>query len=93
MQGPCDPIVVNKEGEAIKPGSTACQEGSEIFYEQIHLICDGRMRGASVSPTHKAMFCHCGLRVVYPKTCKTYGDLRAHFATRLKNAKKRPAHE
>jgi len=47
----------------------------------IHDICNGSIDLKQTSMTHSALFCRaCGLRVVFPNTIKTYGDLRLHFA-------------
>lgn len=75
-----DPIVVNEMGEAVVPASMRTTDTSELFWEQIHLVCDGRMNLQTVSPTHRAMHCpKCGLRVIFPKKVGTYGELRKYF--------------
>jgi hypothetical protein len=85
------PIVVNKQGEAIRPNNLNQPEGSEFFREQLHLRCGGLVKISTVSEGYKVLYCgKCGLRRYFPAKVETYAQLRAHFkkALRLRNPRK-----
>lgn len=46
----------------------------------VHMICRGTMKCGPATPTHNALWCtKCYLRVPFPRTIGTYGELRVHF--------------
>ena len=50
----------------------------------IHDYCSSWFDVVQVSKTHNALHCKgCGLRVVFPSTITTYGELRRYFEVRL----------
>lgn len=50
----------------------------------VHMICGGGIEHAPTTPTHNALWCAtCHLRATFPRTTKTYGDLRHHFKSVL----------
>lgn len=77
---PFVPIVVNKQGEAIRPHNCNLEDSDEFFREQFHMLCEGIVKISTVSATSKVLYCQkCGLRRYFPKAIKTYGQLRTHF--------------
>lgn len=50
----------------------------------IHMYCDSWMDRHRATKTHDAISCRgCHLRVLFPKEIKTYGELRAHLASKF----------
>lgn len=85
---PMKPIVVSEYGDALReypPGVGLVEHTKDNFPMSmtpgVHAVCNGWMDLRPISSTHNAISCRvCHLRVAFPKTIKTYGDLRAHFA-------------
>lgn len=83
-------LIVTKYGEAIRltntyPGSETPQMTEETVIDEhliVHDLCQGFVDVLEISDTYKCLRCrHCGLRVVYPKSVKTYGDLKKYLDT------------
>ena len=84
---PFIPIIVSKQGEAIRPNqfTQSSWVDGEFLREELHLVCEGIVKISRVSETHKVLYCgKCGLRRFFPATVRTYAGLRAHFAKVLK---------
>ncbi len=86
-----DPIVLTKTGATLinKDDSqgelTDDSEFPKASIIGIHKKCLGYPEIYPDSETHNAIYCHrCGLRIVYPNTVKTYGQLRKYLASFLK---------
>lgn len=91
---PLKPIVLTEIGDTLSeyPPSTKFG-GYEYFVDHardtnklstcvgVHTICHGWMDRNRATATHDAISCRCcHLRITFPKSVKTYGDLRTHFA-------------
>ncbi|MBI2013620.1 MAG: hypothetical protein HYS87_02225 [Candidatus Colwellbacteria bacterium] len=73
------PIVLTRFGEMLKKQSNGHSDDEELTLINvgIHIVCGGQMDVHIISETHNAVTCsRCALRVVFPRSVKTYGDLR-----------------
>ena len=78
------PIVINREGESIRPNNLGMDDTKGFFREQFHDVCGHAVFIRRVSETHQVIFCDgCGLRVHFPANIQTYGELRAYFEKAL----------
>ena len=57
----------------------------------VHAFCHGWMDRNRATASNDSITCRCcGLRVLFPKKIKTYGELRDHFKSRFEAAKSEP---
>lgn len=84
---PLEPILLTEHGETYMENIVNITDNrwndKHEFRNRtgIHDHCNGSINCMIVSGTHQAFLCRkCNLRVVFPITLKTFGDLRKHFA-------------
>lgn len=85
---PLDPIVLTKYGESLleypSDRGHARDESTLGSTVGVHELCRGFVDRVKVAKEHDALVCRqCCLRVVFPNTVKTYGDLRRVMKARL----------
>ncbi len=86
------PVLLTSEGDTLreypsdnlfKHTNDSDKLGSSVG---VHKVCNGFMDRKSTTETHDVILCRsCGLRVSFPNTIKTYGELRQFFNSKLNN--------
>lgn len=76
-----------KRGVADETPMNGSSNGSSVKPIMTHNVCNGCLDLVRISAKHQAIICReCLLRVVFPLTVKTFGDLRRYLRERLKKA-------
>lgn len=90
---PWTPIVIGPHGETMieYPDSEPSDGKKMSSVSGVHGICRGFIDVKEISGTHKALWCRsCGLRVPFPRTIETLGQLRAAFSEWQRTPAERP---
>jgi|GEM_PF-699346 len=91
---PLWPIQLTSEGDILEEYPLSVDRGYFVDHARdtnefssscvgIHKFCNGYVDRNRATETHDAIRCRqCGVRVLFPKEVKTYGDLRSYFASK-----------
>lgn len=95
---PLEPIQLSSEGETLLEGPVQLKDRMNPYFVKhknddtevtsgavgIHAYCHGWIEARKISETHNALHCRvCCLRLTFPATIKTYGELRQFFQKKL----------
>jgi hypothetical protein len=83
-----EPILLTTEGDLMceYPSKHTSNTDELTSCVGVHKICNGFMDRKHTTETHDVITCRaCHLRLSFPNTIKTYGELRSFFGAKLNN--------